>query len=463
MQVMKFGAVSVGEAARLRDVVGIVQAAVEEDRGLVVVCTAHPETTDMLINAARMAASGSEAQAEATRRELWNRHRALAEKLVTDEWERESLYREWAELLKQFDRITRAIATLREPSPRGIDAVAAIGERFIAHLFAVVLRQGGVAARMTDAADLVVTDSHFGAAQVDPAESMDRIFKRLSYLMDAGIVPVITGYIGATREGLVTTLGRGGGDYTAALIGSALKAREVTLWIDVDGILTADPKLVPSARSLAELSYAEASEIATFGAEVLHSRALAPLLAQGIPLRLRDVLNPERNGTSIHAAPKPANSGVRAIISAPHLALLKVLPPAGTLWSPGRVASALGQLSDAGVEVLSFAQSFSEHSMSVCVRATDAGFARGTLETLLAPPCGDTPSAATVEQEDVALIAVITSSGGDVAPKVLGAISKASAHVLSLARSSHGAHLAMIVPEEELGGLVRSMHRELGL
>lgn len=459
MQVMKFGEVSVGDVARLRDVVRIVKSAVDSDRGLVVVCTARPETTDTLINAARASASGSEAQAETTRRELWNRHRALAEKLVTDEWEREALYREWAELLKQFDRITRAIATLGEPSPRGIDAVAAIGERFIAHLFAVVLRQGGVAARMTDAADLVITDNHFGAARVDPTESMQRIEKRLSYLMQAGIVPVITGYIGATVEGVVTTLGRGGGDYSAGLIGAALHAREVTLWTDVDGILTADPKLVPDARTLPELSYAEANEIATFGAEVLHPRTLLPLVEHGIPLRLRNALQPEREGTTILAKPRPSNSGARAIISTPNLSLLKVT--AGrTGWSPAVVARALAQLNESGVEMLSFAQSFSERSITVCVRATDASFARNGLTYALA--LADDQNAV-IDQEAVALIAVITSPGGDVEPKVLAALSKANAHMFALTRAVHGAHLSLIVPEASLGNVVQVMHTELGL
>lgn len=462
MQVMKFGEVSVSDAARLRDVVQIVKAAVEQDRGLVVVCTARPETTDMLINAARVAASGSEAQAETTRRELWNRHRVLAEKLVGDEWEREALYREWADLLKQFDRITRAIATLGEPSPRGIDAVAAIGERFIAHLFAVVLRQGGVAARMTDAADLVVTDSHFGAAQVEPAESMQRIYKRLSYLMEAGIVPVITGYIGATRDGIVTTLGRGGGDYSTALIGAALRAREVTIWTDVDGILTADPKLVPNARSLPELSYTEANEIATFGAEVLHPRTLQPLIEPEIPLRLRSALQPEREGTAILAKPQPSHSGARAIISTPNLCLLNVTAGRAVGWSPALAARALAQLNESGVEILSFAQSFSERSISVCVRAPDANFARAGLIGALALSGGDEGSA-TINLQSVALIAVITTPGTDVEPRVLAALGKAAARLLTLTRAVHGAHLSLIVPEATLADVVRVMHAELGL
>ncbi|MBC8160333.1 MAG: aspartate kinase [Roseiflexaceae bacterium] len=459
MQVMKFGAVSVSEAARLRDVVEIVKGAVVGDRGLVVVCTARPETTDMLINAARTAATGSEAQAEATRRELWNRHRALAEKLVADEWEREALYREWADVLKQFDRITRAIATLGEPSPRGIDAVAAVGERFIAHLLAVVLRQGGVAARMTDAAGLIVTNDHFGAAQVDPAESVARIHKRLSYLTQAGIVPVITGYIGATSEGVVTTLGRGGGDYSAALIGAALHAREVTIWTDVDGILTADPKLVPEARTLAELSYVEAHEIATFGAEVLHPRTLQPLVEPQIVLRLRDALHPDRAGTAISAAPNPARSGVRALISAPQLRTLKVVGPFSSAWSPALAARALTQLYDSGVEVLSFAQSFSERSTAITVRAPDAAFAHDCIASAF----GVQADSGVIQEEPVALVAIITSGSGDVEPRVLGALGAAKTHLLALARATNGTHLSLIVPESELGETVRVIHSVLQL
>ncbi len=270
MHVMKFGVVSVSEATRLREMAQIVRAAHIDGKPLVVVCAAISGITDKLISAARGAATGQETAVEEVRRELWGRHRALAEKLASDEWEREALYREWAELLKIFDRFTRSIATLGEHSPRSIDTVASLGERFAAHLVATALRQVGVSARTVDATELIVTDSHYGAAWPYPEESSERIRTRLRSLMQARIVPVITGYIGATREGIVTTLGRGGGDYSATLIGAALGAEEVSIWTDVDGILTADPKIVPEARTLPEPSYAEAAEIATYGPEILH-------------------------------------------------------------------------------------------------------------------------------------------------------------------------------------------------
>src|SRR5690242_10456571 len=163
MYVMKFGVASVSEAARLRSTVDLCKAA--PDDSLVVVCTAIEGVTDTLIGAARSATTGDEAAVEVARRELWSRHRALAEKLVHDDWEREALYREWAALLKTFDRVTRSIMTLGDRSPRGIDAVAALGERFVSHLVGTVLRQNGIAAKVIDAADLIVTDDHFGAAR----------------------------------------------------------------------------------------------------------------------------------------------------------------------------------------------------------------------------------------------------------------------------------------------------------
>ena len=200
-------------------------------------CTAIADLTNLLIGAGRAAARGNLTAAEQARRELWQRHRTLAERLVTDDWERETLYRAWADLLKSFDRIVRAIATLGEHSPRSSDAVAAIGERFIGLLLAVALRRGGVAAQLIDGAELIVTDDHFGNARPLPEETTARARARLLPLTQSRIVPVVTGYIGATRQKITTTLGRGGGDYSATLIAAALEADEVVIWTDVPAFL----------------------------------------------------------------------------------------------------------------------------------------------------------------------------------------------------------------------------------
>ena len=464
MEVMKFGLVSVGEIARLREMARLVKEAHADGRALVVVCAALGGITDKLIGAARAAATGQEAVVDEARRELWGRHRALAEKLAADEWEREALYREWADLLKVFDRFTRSIATLGEHSPRSIDAVAALGERFATHLVATALRQAGVSARTVDASELIVTDNHYGAALPFPAESSERIRARLSPLLQSRIVPVITGYIGATRDGIVTTLGRGSGDYSATLIGAALGADQVCIWTDVDGILTADPKIVAGARTLAELSYVEAAEIATFGAEVLHPRTLVPVAEHGISLLIRNVLRPERPGTRVVANPAPTGHAARSIISSRGLSLIGVAASTGAGWTPDLAARALARLTEAGVEILTFAQSFSERSLTLAVRGADAEFARDCLAATF-----DNERAAGALREitlttPIALVAVISASNGDnLMPRTLSALGRAGAHVQALAQSTSSYHISFMLPEAEVDTVVRTLHADLGL
>jgi aspartate kinase len=464
--VMKFGAAAVSELTRLREVVQITKAAAEQSP-TVVVCSALSGITDALIGAARAASRGELAQSEEARRDLWGRHRALSEKLVGDDWERETLYREWADLLKAYDRITRSIATLGEYSPRSIDAVAALGERFVAHLIAVALRQSGVAAQLVDATDLIVTDEHFGNASPLVPETAERTRARLRPLLQARIVPVVTGYIGATRAGATTTLGRGGGDYTATIVGAALEARQVTFWTDVDGILTADPKLVPEARTLPELSYAEAAEIAMLGAEVLHPRTLAPLAREGIPLTIRNIARPAAAGTTIVARPEPTGHAARAIISAPGFSLVSVAATgahAADIWTPELAARALAGLAASRIEILSFAQSFTERSLTVGVRASDAAFVRECLEAIFEQERAAGTVYSVAPSGEVALVAVIsTPNGATLVPRTFAALGAAGAHILTMAQGVDTFHISFILPESEVARVVRSLHSELGL
>lgn len=463
MYIMKFGAVSVSDANRLHDLVEIVRT--EPHQPLVIVCTAMTGVTDLLIGAARGAVHGDEPTIDLARRELWSRHRALAERVVKDDWEREELYRNWAELLKIFDRITRSIATLGEQSLRGIDAVAALGERFVAQLVATALRQAGVAARMVDAAEMIVTDDHFGAARPLHKESLERIRERLHALTQAHIVPVITGYTGATHDHVVTTLGRGGGDYTATLVGAALNADEVCIWSDVDGIMTADPKFVPNARTLEELSYREAAEIATFGgSEVLHPRTLEPLAARGITLTIRNVLRSDHRGTRIVARPQPTSNSARAIISARGLSMLTLATRANEGWTLGLASEALAQLADAGIEILTFAQSFSDQSLALSVRASDAAFAQQHLTAVFTRERANSALEPVRVVASVALIAVISAADSDeLMPLTLLALGRAQAHVLALGRGADSPHISFLLPDTEVDAVVRALHEELRL
>ncbi|GIW02109.1 aspartate kinase [Roseiflexus sp.] len=466
MVVMKFGAAAVSDASRINDLVRVVRHAVDEGQALIVVCTAMPEVTNLLIGAARAAARGNLATAEQARRALWQRHRTLAERLVADEWERETLYQSWADLLKSFDRIVRALATLGEHSPRSSDAIAAIGERFIGLLLAVALRRAGVAAQLIDGAELIVTDDHFGNARPLPEETAKRARARLLPLAQSRIVPVVTGYIGATRQHLTTTLGRGGGDYSATLIAAALDADEVVLWTDVAGILTADPKLAPEARTLPELSYLEAAEIATLGAEVLHPRTLTPLAHRNIPLHIRNLAQPDMPGTRVVAEPCISSDTARTIISAPAISLIEIamspLAAADLGWAPELAVRVLAELTNCGIEVLTFAQSFSERSLLLAVRTADVEYAYERIETCLLPERENQALRTISLRSPVALVAVLSAPGSAyLAPRALASLARVQATVLAMVHGNASRHLSFIVPEEEMGSVVRALHRDL--
>lgn len=462
MRVIKFGGIAFADVARIRDAVTIVRE-LHRNQGSTpaVVCSALPGITDSLLKAARAAVHGGESETDVARRELWNRHRQIAEKMVTDEWEREMLFQKLSEQLKQLDRLTRAMATLGEYSPRGIDAIASLGERFAAHLVAVVLRQNGVPAQMYDAADLIVTDDHFGSARAFVDESMQRICDRLKPTMQAGIVPVVTGYTGATRTGIVTTLGRGGGDYTAALIGAALDVEEVCLWTDVNGILTADPKIVHEATTLPNLTYAEAAEMATLsGSEILHVRTLMPLASRRIPLRIANIYQPQLLGTIVSDA--ALGSHAAAIISTRGLSLVaasaSALPTVHDAWTQEHASAVTTHLARSGIDTLLVHQSDLDRTLMVLVRDPDAAY---TAE-IFADAFRDGYKINHISP--VALVSVIsTAHGGTLVPQTVFALGKAQIHPLAVARAVFGNYLSFVIPDDEVVATLQTLHAELQL
>lgn len=461
MQVMKFGAIAFADIERTRETVRILRDVHRDKKSIVVVCSALPGITDALLRAARSAAHGGEQYTDVARRELWNRHRSIAEKLVSDDWEREMLFQRLSELLKYLDRMTRAMATLGEYSARGIDAIACLGERFAAHLVAVVLRQQGVAAQMVDATELIVTDDRFGSARPYYEDSTVRIQERLMPMLQAGIIPVVTGYTGSTRTGIVTTLGRGGGDYTAALIGAPIQAEEVCLWTDVDGILTADPKIVTQAIPLPELSYAEAAEMATLsGSEILHLRTLMPLAANSIPLRIANVLSPSLPGTVVLANPRPLHQS-GAIISTRGLSLVaataSALPAVHDAWTPERAAEVITHLSDAGIETLLAHQSELDRTLMVLVRQPDTNYTEEIFTSAFSEGYQRT------SMNSVALISVISAPhGGALTPRAMLALGNAQIHIIATSRAVLGNYVSFVLPDDEVENAVRVLHQGLG-
>ena len=306
MIVMKFGGTSVGGAVAIRQVVAVVRGQLA--RRPVVVVSAHAGVTDALFALARVAVLGV-----AETEDIAVRHRHILAGLGLDEHLLD-------ELLDELRDLVRGVRLVGEATPKVMDALVSYGERLSARVVAAALTAAGVAATAVDSFTAgLLTDSSFGRARPLPDEG-----RLLRYLENVLGVPVVTGFLGADAAGNITTLGRNGSDYSAALLGVAIGAEEIQIWKDVDGVHTADPRLVPEARPIRNMSFAEVADLASFGAKVLHPAAMVPAMQHGIPVRVRNTLSPDAQGTTIVASVAGTRSMVRAIAHRTGVALVTV-------------------------------------------------------------------------------------------------------------------------------------------
>jgi len=372
MQVLKFGGTSVASAENIGKVIAIVTRALAQGP-VVLVVSALGGTTDVLINAGRAAASGDESFRH-TLRQLEARHLTAAEALLptpaaqadVQPW----LTAQFAELALLAD----GIFALGELSPRTLDRLMSYGELLSSRIISAAFEARGIANSWDD--KLIRTDSHFGMAQVDEAATEMQVsyFKHDSS-EDLWVVP---GFIAADAEGHTTTLGRGGSDYTAAILAAALNAEKLEIWTDVSGMLTADPRLVRSARPIPRISYEEAMELSHFGAKVLYAPTVQPVRQRGIPLWIKNTFAPTDYGTLVEVAPPPTPGVVRGLSSIGNLALLN-LEGSGMVGVPGFSARLFAALARARINVVLITQSSSEHSICVGVSEGDVPTAQGVV------------------------------------------------------------------------------------
>jgi aspartate kinase len=309
MVVMKFGGTSVRDVEAARRVIGVVG---RETRPRLVVVSALSGVTDALLEVAELAGSGRGEEARSSIRALRRRHEDMAV-LVRKPEGRAGLLSELDRLFDQLTTIVHALAVVGEVSLRSRDVIVASGELASSRILAAALDDAGVAARFVDARTVLVTDANHGGARPDVDETDARLQAQVRPLLDAGLVGVVGGFIGATTSGVTTTLGRGGSDYSAALFGSGLGVEEIQIWTDVDGMLTADPRVVPAPRVVPHLSFDEASELAYFGAKVLHPSTILPAVRRDIAVRILNSHRPEAPGTRITRAPDQVAGGPVAI------------------------------------------------------------------------------------------------------------------------------------------------------
>ena len=469
MIVHKFGGTSVGNAARFASVADIVSERHESEAGSplagsIVVLSAMSGVTNQLLAGAWAAAEGRDSECRRIKAELVERHIKVIEALLTASGERLELEGWIEDRLYELERLYRSIGVLGELTARGRDHVAAFGEQLSVHILAAALRERGVRSRALLATDLIVTDDTFGAAVPQMDRTREHLQSKVKPLVDQGMVPVITGFIGATEHGVTTTLGRGGSDYTAAVVGAGLDAHEVWIWSDVNGILTADPNLVPEARTLRELSYVEASDLAYYGADVLHPKTIRPVIEHGIPLRILNSFDPTDAGTLIVKTPSPERRPLPAIISTTGLSLIAV-GSVDDSWSLPVVARALQALSEAGIDVLMFSQSFSEHNLNLIVRRQDQQRCLKTLRSTFATGL-DSGTFVLGAKEQVATVSVVGVPGWNgkgVVAHAFSVLVAQSTRVIAVAQAATEHSVSFCIPEEQVGDTVRFLHRELEL
>jgi aspartate kinase len=311
MVVLKFGGTSVADRAALERLVAIIGRA---GPAKTVVVSALGGATDRLLSVATQAAAGDEEGARVVVDELRARHLEMTT-LVADPAARADVDQFLIQAFADLGRIVDALSVLRDVSPRWLDSVAAVGELCSSRLVAAVLSSRGVAATWVDARQVVVTDDRFTVAAPVMSATCARLTEVVGPVLASGRVPVIGGFVGASAAGVTTTLGRGGSDYSAAIVGACLDATEIQIWTDVDGMLTADPRIVSDARVVAALSFDEASELAYFGAKVLHPSTIQPAVAKDIPVRILNSRNAAAPGTLITASRASTGRPLTAVAS----------------------------------------------------------------------------------------------------------------------------------------------------
>ena len=458
MITMKFGGTSVGDIARLREITEIIRA--NEERRPVVVASAMSGVTDLLLSTARSALRNETANVKEAIETLSLKHSQIAGALVTRPENREKLLGCHANLLKELDIIYQGIGLLEELSPRSLDAVASFGERLSCMQIAAVFEDAGIAAEYVDARELIRTDAAFGQAAVDFTATNANIQKALTPLVQKNIVPVVTGFIAATNDGITTTLGRSGSDYTGAIVGAALGSEEIWIWTDVDGVMTADPRYVVGVRQLPEISYREAAEMSYFGSKVIHPKTMLPAIESNIPVRIKNTFNPSHPGTLISGKTRGAAGMVKNVTSIDDLALIAV-EGHGMMGVPGVAARIFTALARVGVSVMMISQASSENNVCLIIPRKDQQNAIEALRQEFAADIARRMIDGIRLREGVAIIAVVGEGMRGVpgvAGKTFSAAARENISIIAVAQGSSELNISLVVDQGDVRRAVQAIH-----
>jgi len=467
--VMKFGGTSVGSVEALISATQIIKDAQKDWSRVVVVTSAMSGVTDLLLKSATLAAQsvGAEhaplADAESTLRE---KHFSAADVLIKEEKLRAETKVEINVLILSFVDLCKAISVLGEASPRALDAVASLGERMSLRLLAAIVNDARIRAQAVESSEFIITNAHYQNAHPDLKITTEKTRGILNPLMDEGIIPITTGFIGATTDGVITTLGRGGSDYSAAIIGSVLPADEVWIWTDVNGVMTTDPRIVKEAKTLPEISYGEIAELAYYGAKVLHPKTIRPVVEAGIGLRICNTFNPSHPGTRLTAnghSNGKANKGDQVIkaVTAIRKQKLVTIEGRGMLGVPGVAARAFGAVASTGTSVPLITQASSEQSICFAVPTESADQVLDALQRNFALELSERDIDRVWATEEVAIITAVgsgTRNTPGVAGQIFSKLGDNNINVLAIAHGSSDVSISMVVETRDTEVAVRALH-----
>ncbi|HVH66577.1 MAG TPA: bifunctional aspartate kinase/homoserine dehydrogenase I [Gemmatimonadales bacterium] len=460
----KFGGASLADAAGMRHAAQIVLAQRSADGAppLVVVVSAMAGVTDALLDAANRAATGAGdvQHVRGAAEMLRAKHVETVRALVPRGPRLDELLQLIDAAVTELEQLAGGLRVLRELTPRTVDYLLARGERLSARVFSAALSEVRCPVAYVDATEVIQTDGMFGRASPDVRRTERAARRILGPLLARGTVPVVPGFLGATPDGQVATLGRGGSDLTATLLARVLGAREVSLWKDVPGLLTADPRIVPDARVVPQVHVREAAELAYYGAKVLHPRALIPVLKRNVAIRVRPFADPASLGTEISRRRTLEQYPVKALSAIPGQALLTVTG-SGMLGVPGIAARTFAAVHHEGISVSLITQASSEQSICFSVPAESATRARKSLEETFRPEIARQEIDGVEVQSGLATLVVVglgMAATPGIAARVFSALAEAGINVIATAQGSSELNLSLVVDGREAARALRAVH-----
>ena len=462
MIVMKFGGTSMGSVDSMKTAAEVVHSSTSSHP--IVVLSAMGGVTDMLLDAGQRAISGAEDELADILSEIRSRHDTVIPDLIPDEQRAATLKVKLEPIWEEMQKVLTGVLLLRELSTRSRDLIGSFGERLIVPILAEYLSQNGERAEAIDARGFIVTKEEADFALVDFPETKRRC-RKLKEIAEDGRIPILTGFICATPEGVTTTLGRGGSDYSASIVGHCVEADEIQIWTDVDGVMTADPRMVPSAQVLRQISYKEAAEMSYFGAKVLHPKTIMPAADLDIPIYIKNTFNPKDAGTLITNESPKIHQGVKTVTSITGVSLVSI-EGGGMIGIPGTAQRVFATIARQKINVLMFSQGSSEQHISLVVGRQDGGSTVRALEHEFEPEINKRQVDRIASISDIAIIALV-GEGMKVIPgiaaRTFGVMGSTAINILMIAQGSSELNLSFVVEQKDAPAAVRLIHEAFEL